>query len=267
MRNINFVNKEHGDDYILSIYSDTQVNVIIPKIVPDQYYNIISRFSNYSDLFAILAANQVLRDAGIKHVQLTCPYILGGRSDAKFKPNQSFDLKIVAQIINSCGFDRVFIVDPHSAVTPALINNCYYANVLDWFDKKYLRPDSVLISPDAGAYKKMVSVAEKLNLPLIAANKARLDDGSPAINFSMDVVDDHCVIMDDICDGGRTFIALGKALKDLGAASVTLVVTHGIFSYGTKLENIDMIYTTNSYRDNFTPAELGKHLKVINIFE
>lgn len=266
MKKINFTNENHGEKYILSVYSDTQVNVVIPYIERDMPYRIISRFSSYKDLFAILAANQILRRAGVDYIELFCPYILGGRSDQSFKPNQSFDLEIVADILNTCKFAKVTVLNPHSVATTALIHNCEALDVLSWLELSMLPREAVLISPDAGAYKKMVKIAETLNKPLIAANKVRLDDGSPAINFDGDVTGRNCVIMDDICDGGRTFIALGKALKDKGAATVTLVVDHGIFSYGTKLDNIDMIYTTNSYRDNFTISELGKHFKVVNIF-
>lgn len=267
MRTIDLVNKQNGDDYTLSTYSDTQVNIVIPKIIKDVPYQIISRFSNYSDLFAILAANQVLRDADVNHIELYCPYILGGRSDAKFKSNQSFDLKIVTNIINSCNFNKVIILDPHSAVTPALINNCKVLTVEDWFDFKQLPKDAILVSPDAGAYKKMVTLSEKHNLELIASNKVRGADGAPKITFVGDVKDKDCYIIDDICDGGRTFMALGRALKDLGAKTVTLIVTHGIFSYGYKLENIDKIYTTNSYRD-FEDLNMidVNYLNVYNVF-
>lgn len=265
MKIINLVAIERGDYYTMSIYSDSQVNVIISNIEHDSQYKIVSRFSNYTDLFKILTVNQVLRDAGVKYVELYCPYILGGRSDAKFKLNQSFDLKIIANIINSCNFNKVTIIDPHSAVTPALINNCQAFDILYWLPMKLRSKDIELISPDAGAYKKMVNIAEKIKKPLIPANKVRLDDGSPAIKFDGDVNGKDCVIIDDICDGGRTFIALSKALKEAGAKSVELVVTHGIFSYGIKLENIDKIYTTNSYRE-FANHDLGDYLNVTNIY-
>lgn len=267
MRTINLVNKVDGDDYILTIYSDNQIDLIIPNVSPGAEYQIISRCSNYNDLITIVSANQILKDAGVKYIELVCPYILGGRSDAKFKTNQSFGLKIVTNIINSCNFNKVITLSPHSAVTPALINNCSSVDTFSWFPIPLMPKHAVLISPDAGAYKKMVRFADMCNRVLIPANKVRNAEGAPEIKFDGSVKDKDCFIIDDICDGGRTFIALGKALKDNGAATVSLVVDHGIFAYGYKLENIDKIFTTNSYRD-FEDLDTidPNYLNIYNIF-
>lgn len=262
MKIINFVKKEDGDDYTLTTYSDNQIDLIIPHVIPGAYYTIVSRCSSYSDLITIVSANQILKDAGVQNVDLLCPYVLGGRSDAKFKTNQSFGLKIVTNIINSCNFDTVIVLDPHSAVTPALINNCRVTTVEDWFDFTRLPKDAVLVSPDAGAYKKMVAISEKHNMQLVASNKVRGADNAPKITFVGNVKDKECYIVDDICDGGRTFITLARALKDLGARTVGLIVTHGIFSYGLPLSNVDKIFTTNSYR----PLERTFYLNVHDVF-
>ena len=270
MKIINFVKKEDGDDYTLTTYSDNQIDLIIPHVIPGAYYTIVSRCSSYSDLITIVSANQILKDAGVQNVDLLCPYVLGGRSDAKFKTNQSFGLKIVTNIINSCNFDTVIVLDPHSAVTPALINNCRVTTVEDWFDFTRLPKDAVLVSPDAGAYKKMVGLSEKHNLELVAANKVRTSDGLPRIAVAGSVENKDCYIIDDICDGGRTFITLAEKLKKRGAKSVTLIVTHGIFAYGFVLDNIDKIYTTNSYRsfDDIGDADPidPNYFNVFNVF-
>ena len=56
-----------------------------------------------------------------------------------------------------------------------------------------------------------------------------------------------CLIIDDICDGGRTFEGIATLLREAGATGVDLFVTHGIFSRGGKLAGIDRVYTTDSY--------------------
>lgn len=251
----------------IDTYPDSQVSATIPIVDPDGCYTIKSRFSNYQDLFKIVALNSVLRDFGVAKVKLYCPYILAARSDRRFKDNQSFDLKLVTDVLNSCKFDEITIMDPHSDVLPALLNRIKVVSLsgFGWESTDGFWSDKTLISPDAGAYKKVFKFAEALKIPVIAANKVRTSDGVPEIQFHGDVNGLNCVIMDDICDGGRTFETLGKQLKELGAATVTLMVTHGIFSKGTKLENVDMIYTTNSFK-NFIDNELHENFKIKNIF-
>lgn len=271
MKTINLINTnknsiQESTTVNVIIYSDSQVNVTMPHVQSDEQYTIVSRFSNYTDLFTILEVNQILRYAGVKYVRLVCPYILGGRSDARFKPNQGFSLKIIADIINSCNFDRVIVLDPHSAVTPALINNCKVHTVEHWFDFYSLPKDAVLVSPDAGAYKKMVDLADTYELELVAANKSRGADGIPRITVTGIVENKHCYIVDDICDGGRTFTALAEKLKKRGAAKVTLIVTHGLFSYGYVLPHVDNIYTTDSYKE-FKDLNLAEpFFNIISLF-
>jgi ribose-phosphate pyrophosphokinase len=57
-----------------------------------------------------------------------------------------------------------------------------------------------------------------------------------------------CFIVDDICDGGGTFVGTAKMLKEKGAAKVVLIVSHGIFSKGSTIAEVDEIYTTDSFR-------------------
>lgn len=255
----------------VSIYPDSQVNVILDDIVADDEYTIHSRFSSYQDLFKILATVDVLRNAGVDRINLYCPYVLSARSDRRFKSNQSFDLKIVCKILNDCNFNKITVVDAHSDVLPALLDKCVNISAWDgWIKNIGMNPyvsfdwkDKILVSPDAGAYKKIFHIGEQTKCEIVTGNKVRLADGTPDVVIHGDVNGRDCVIVDDICDGGRTFENLGQKLKDLAARSVTLFVTHGIFSKGTALSNIDMIYTTNSFQQF---KEQTKQFIFFNIF-
>lgn len=253
------------DQIKINKFPDSQINISITNDVYGNDYVIWSRLSSYEDLFKILATVDVLRHNGVLNIDLFCPYILGARSDCRFDSKGSFDLKIIADIINRLNLNNVMVYDAHSNILPALINNCENVNSYDAFisETGFDWTDKVLISPDAGAYKKVFHLSEKLNVELIPANKVRLKDGSPKLEVYGNVTGKDCVIVDDICDGGRTFIYLGEKLKSMGAKSVTLFVTHGIFSKGLPLQNIDKIYTTNSYQE----LESTDYLTVINVFE
>jgi ribose-phosphate pyrophosphokinase len=161
-------------------------------------------------------------------------------------------------------FTRVVVLDPHSDVLEACLNNFEKAD--NHLIVKYALEDlgvinSVdevcLVSPDAGAYKKIFDVARKFNIEkIITATKVRDMKTGNILHTEIPVLDQHndlkYIIIDDICDGGRTFVELAKAIKaGRPTAKIYLIVTHGIFSagYDQLSEYVDRVYTTNSYKD------------------
>lgn len=218
---------------------------------------ITHRIRSTDDLMAVLIAKDALELKGIKSFDLIMPYVPYARQDRKCFNGESFTLKVFTDILNSAKFDTVHIFDAHSDVAPALINNCVnhdneqiVMNVLD--DNFDLPP--ILISPDAGANKKANKLAVNLGLDLVKCDKVR-DPKTGALSgfevFTFDLLGKKCLIVDDICDGGGTFLGLAEELKKKNAGDLYLFVTHGIFSKGIDLltKSFDFIYTTNSFND------------------
>ena len=225
-----------------------------------------SRLNDFKDLELIICANQALKEVGVKKVQLYIPYCIGGRSDRKFQNGGiNYIKQVIAPIINSQNFDAVQIMDPHSDVLEACINNFVKVDNyklikfgLEKIDNKDGAQDRIcLVSPDAGAYKKVFDVAQKFGIEkIITATKVREIKTGKILHTEVPTLDQHnnlkYVIVDDICDGGRTFIELSKAIRgSRPTAEVYLIVTHGIFSAGFDLlsEYFNGIYTTNSVKD------------------
>lgn len=262
-------------------YPDGQVNAKI--IIEENDNNILfikERIKDYNDLF-IIAAIKEAYDHVVKtqhlHAKsvLSIPCFFGQRSDRRFEQNESFGLKLITDFINNLNFDKVYIYDPHSPVLPALLNNCVEVPTLPIVQKAVLSmlktlttpdyvdviKDIVLVSPDAGAYKKVFKYGEVLNLPVIAANKFRDLKGNVTLNILGDVKNKHCLIVDDLLDGGYTFHLLGMQLKEQGARTVNLYITHGYFNKGVNFSNfIDKFYTTNSVQ------EFGNHIPNVEQF-
>ena len=227
------------------------------------YDSIKIRINSYEDLFYVRAIADILARHNIKDTKLFIPCMFVQRSDRRFVNFQSFDLKLITDIINECNFDEVEILDPHSDVTMALIENSVKRSSFEYVEKSIkdimekqllndgYMTDLLLVSPDAGAYKKVFEYGEKLNLPVVGAMKHRDKEGNVNLLFSHNVAGKDCFIVDDLCDGGYTFITLGKRLKEMGARKVYLYVSHGLFSKGfeTLTAVIDHIYCTNSIRD------------------
>jgi len=270
-----------------------------------------SRLNNFQDLEIIICATQALREVGVNDISLYIPYCVGARSDRKFSEGGINYVKtVIAPIINSQGYSSVTILDPHSDVLEACINNFKKINNFNlvnfslkeilledwrktsddigfegWYKYDWLKnPDIVLVSPDAGAYKKIFDVAENFRIKSIAtAVKVRdLETGKilrtevPNLPISTTGKEFRYVIIDDICDGGRTFIELAKAIKaSRPTAEIYLVVTHGIFSagYAELGKYFNGIYCTNSVKDivhdpedTDLEREMKEKVKQLNVF-
>lgn len=226
-----------------------------------------SRLNTFKDLELIICATAAVRNIKpTREIALYVPYFIGARSDRKFLDGGVNYLKqVICPIINSLNFVTVVVLDPHSDVLEACLNNYEKVNnhtlvkySLSKIDNKNGAQDRIcLVSPDAGAYKKIFDVAKKFGIEnIITATKVRDMRSGNILRTEIPTLNQHAdlkyVIIDDICDGGRTFIELAKAIKgSRPSAKVYLVVTHGIFSAGFEQLNqyFEGIYTTNSYVD------------------
>lgn len=247
-------------------------NVILTTDTPirGETVKLLTRITNSSQLMRALLIKDALERLGFVKITLVVPYLPYARQDKAMNDGESFSLKIFAQIINSSNFYKVIFLDPHSLVSPALIDRSAPVENHKFLGQALHRiildhPDDhphncVLVSPDAGAYKKIFTagVAVKFEGDIVACNKVRNLKTSEIVKMeiSSDVTGKICIIVDDICDGGRTFKELAEILKAHGARKVILVVTHGIFSWGIEPligddpENplIDEVYTTDSFK-------------------
>jgi ribose-phosphate pyrophosphokinase len=192
-------------------------------------------------------------------IDLVMPYIPYARQDRVCNGGEALSIKVFTDLINMQGYEGVTVWDPHSDVAPALLERCKIISpsfFLDHLPEGSFDSKTVFVSPDAGANKKVFQVVKDLRIttPVIRADKIR-DTKTGFITDTVvygDVEGKHAFIVDDICDGGRTFIALAKQLKAAGASKVSLYVTHGIFSYGVDIlgEHIDAIYSPNIWEEN-----------------
>lgn len=204
------------------------------------------------DIMDMLLTCNALKEHGCVVGCLEIPYIPYGRQDRICNYGESYSIKVMADLINSIGAPEVISLDPHSLVTGALINN--FKEVKQARLTKYVQVEvDYICAPDSGAIKKAFETATLRKTPLILANKVRnLQTGEiTKTEILTDVVyyDKKVLIVDDLCDGGRTFLELAKVLKREGVKRIYLYVTHGIFSKGLEVFDglIDHIWTTDSY--------------------
>jgi len=288
-------------------FPDGQQNIVIDK----SYYIIggvkqaafqpvlvKSRLNNWLDLELITAAAASLRELGVKEIHLYTPYFVGARSDRKFQEGGNNYIKdVIAPVINSLNFESVTVLDPHSDVLEAcikgfrkesnleLIKFAIYQNIYKNIACDY-HSKFILVSPDAGASKKIYKLSEQIGYEggIITCSKDRDVDGKltktvvPLYNEEgrwNNYNNKDFIIIDDICDGGATFVNISKELQrckqSANIGKIYLIVTHGIFSKGFKELSayFDGIYSTNSYSDigDFAGNGLERtYLKQLNVF-
>lgn len=240
---------------------------------------LVARIQTSDDLIALAMVKDIL-DRAYQSVDLVIPYLPYARQDRVCNPGEAHSLKVVSNFINSLGFPRVKVLDVHSNVALGTIDrveNVEVQNILRRYNSfiDFLEcSNSTLVSPDAGSNKKVYDVTKTLlNGEFVRCDKLRdLSTGQikETIVYADDLSGRDCIVIDDICDGGRTFIEIAKALKKKNARSVHLYVTHGIFSQGLQPlydGGIDHIWTTNSFDFNRDPlkAKTSHKLSVLNI--
>ncbi len=228
---------------------------------------IAARLQNAADFMELVMVTDALRRWDPCGVRLVLPYVPYGRQDRVCVPGESFSLKAFASLINGLDYESVTTFDPHSDVTAGVIDRLTVIDqttIIGHFDafNSRLQPNSgvrpVFVSPDAGANKKVATLAAHFGHPaFIRADKTR-DLATGKLSGFKVYLDDpdqirgaEVVIPDDLADGAGTFVGLAAELKRHGAARVVLYVTHGLFTKGFDhlwAGGIDSIYTTNTYR-------------------
>lgn len=215
------------------------------------------RINSFNDLGLLCLAVDALRHMDVTLANLVIPYFPAARQDRLMIPGEPLSVKVYAEIINSFGFKKVVVLDPHSEVTPAVLDRCY-AVPNHAFVQEVIRligTDVTLISPDGGALKKIYKVSEFLGgVDVVECSKSRDVKTGKLTGFKVyadDLQGKNCLIVDDICDGGGTFLGLAEELKKKHAGNLYLAVTHGIFNKGfDELKEVfQHIYTTNSFRE------------------
>jgi len=242
------LNKQAGVKCIL--FPDNQPHVVISEIRSGEDVEVVGSLTDSIQVMHLLQVSNALDHLAAKKKKLVIPYLMAARYDRLMQPGDSFDLEVIADLINSCGFEKVLLFDVHSEVALRLIRNSVNIKNRQMVEQ-YRVPDAVLICPDAGAQRKIddyLNWNENLSDIVYCTKKRELSTG----RITLDVSDPqkcenrNCVIIDDICDGGATFLAIAEQIRPKHLA---LIVTHGIFSKGfAALEKaFDEIIVSDSY--------------------
>ena len=219
-------------------------------------------YENNEELVVLIFLTKHLRRIGFNRIELKMPYIPNARQDRVKSSKDVFTLKYFAEIINYLNFDKVTVLDPHSSVSEALINNLkivtpydYIKTAFDSINEKCVVSEEnplIVFFPDEGAMKRY---SDLFNMPYAFGIKKRDWNTGKILGLDVSGATDkikgsRVLIVDDICSRGGTFYHSAKKLKELGAKEIYLYVSHcentilnGDLIYSTLVEKI---YTTDS---------------------
>lgn len=235
----------------------------IAIIQPDSYsiHDDLFQLAMWSNSIGIMAYEKQKNNPTnpYEHIEkvLILPYVPGARADR----GTPFGLEVYADFIDALYLDQVIIFDPHSEVSERLLGEQWSRDYLTVVhsDELWRQPHiehilnqyTAIIAPDKGAVQRATAVADILQLPVLTATKERDFETGKLTNFSIDGIteDGRYLVVDDICEGGGTFLGLIDALPE-APERIDLYVSHGSFSgqATSKLTGaFDKIYTTNSY--------------------
>lgn len=243
--------------YSKFVFSGGEVQVKLEYQLPLMPWPItIVAFITCSDniIELLLLVDALRRRYPHESISLVIPYLPYARQDRAMNSGESLSLRVMCDLINGLNFKSVTVWDVHSDVALALLNN-----VTNIYPSKFISKipvshrSTILVAPDAGALKKVSSIAISLGYDMVRADKTRsVVDGSitGTVVYCDGLVNNRdFLIVDDICDGGRTFTELAKELRKHTTGKVLLYVTHGIFSKGFDPFKglIDYIYVANPF--------------------
>ena len=200
-----------------------------------------STFPNSDNLMELLLMIDAAKRASAAKVIAVIPYFGWARQDRKDKPRVSIGAKLVANMLQTAGADRVITVDLHADQIQGFfdipVDHIYGSNVLAPYIASLNLKKLIVASPDVGGSKRASNFAKKLHtmtdreVPMVICYKNRPDFNKVSeIRVLGDVYGKDVVLFDDIADTAGTLCKAAEVMRDGGAKSVRAVVTHGVFS-------------------------------------
>nr|DAX30254.1 MAG TPA: ribose-phosphate pyrophosphokinase [Crassvirales sp.] len=267
MNLINLINREApGVPYTLTTFPDGEPHIVLGEINRKYPAHVVCRIANPNDLFVLLQVGNILNRQGVPF-SLTIRYLMSARMDRVMSFNEAFSLEIVANAINSIHPTKVYVYEPHSERSTALINNSIPSLSPPW-----TKDGEVVCFPDGGAAERYKNLYK--DNPKIVCDKTRDPQTGELRGFTIKrewgdydfKKTDKIVVVDDLCDRGGTFMGIAKLLrKKYPQATLDINVVHMVNSEGIRnlSKTYDHVTFTNSYKDWREEMKLPKNCHMI----
>lgn len=253
-------------------FSDGEINVKITESVRGKDIYIIQPTCKPTNdnLMELLIMVDAFKRSSANNINAVIPYFGYARQDRKAAPRVPISAKLVANLLQSAGVNRVITMDLHAGQIQGFfdipVDNLYASIVFyDYVKAKNLK-NPIIASPDIGGVARARHFAEHLGLPLVIVDKKReRANESEVMNIIGDVQDKSVIMVDDIIDTAGTMVKAADVLKKNGAISVIALGTHAVFS-GNAIEKIENGALDEVAVSNSIPFEnTSKKIKVLSV--
>jgi len=226
-------------------FSDGEISVQISESVRGRDVFIVQSTGAPSNdnLMELLIMTDALRRSSASSITAVVPYYGYARQDRKAAPRVPITAKLVADLYETAGIDRVVTIDLHAGQIQGFFNipvdNLYGSIVFKEYVQSKKLPNPIVASPDIGGVARARYFAKQLGLEMVIVDKRREKaNESEVMNIIGDVEGKDVIIVDDMVDTAGTMVKAAAALKAKGATSVMAIATHGVLS-GKAYTNLD----------------------------
>lgn len=227
-------------------FSDGEVQINIEESIRGCDVFVIQSTSSpvNEHLMELLIMIDALKRASAKTINIVMPYFGYARQDRKAKPREPITAKLTANLLETAGATRVITLDLHAPQIQGFfdIPSDHLMGVpllADYFSKKDLNGDIVIVSPDHGGVTRARKMSERLKAPIAIIDKRRpRPNVAEVMNIVGNIEGKICIIIDDIIDTAGTITLAANALIENGAKEVYACCTHPVLS-GPAIERIE----------------------------
>lgn len=219
-------------------FSDGEIQINIEESIRGAEVFLVQSTSDpvNDNLMELLIMVDALRRASASMINVVIPYYGYARQDRKARSREPITAKLVANMLERDGVDRVLALDLHAAQIQGFfdipVDHLMGAGLLaDYFLKQGLEEDAVVVSPDHGGVTRARKLAEFLKTPIAIIDKRRPKANvAEVMNIIGDVSGKRAIIIDDMIDTAGTLTLASQALIDAGAKEVYACCTHPVLS-------------------------------------
>ena len=257
-------------------FADKEIFVEVQENVRGEDVFIIQSTSAPANdhLMELLILCDALKRASARRITAVIPYFGYARQDRKPGPRTPISAKLVANMIDRAGADRVLTLDLHAGQIQGFFDiptdNLFAAPAMVNDIKDVMAKDNIMVvSPDVGGVVRARGLAKRIDAPLAIVDKRRERPGeSEVMNVIGDVAGHSCILMDDIVDSGGTLVNAAEALLKQGAKQVAGYITHGVLSGGAIARVMASQLTELVITDSIMPSDAvvsAHNIRVLSI--
>jgi len=252
-------------------FSDGEISVQIAESVRGRDVFIVQStgMPSNDNLMELLIMTDALRRSSAQSITAVVPYYGYARQDRKAAPRVPITARLVADMYETAGIDRVITMDLHAGQIQGFfsipVDNLYGSIAFEHYIKSKNLKNPIIASPDVGGVARARYFAKRMGLDMVIVDKRREKaNQAEVMGIIGDVEGKDVIMIDDMVDTAGTMVKAATALKNKGATSVMACATHGVLS-GKAYENLEHGELDELIITNTLVSKSHKNIKVLSV--